>query len=54
MKKHDVIGAIAGGILGLIIWLLQKDPYASFGLGALIFVLVCAWGGVYTFGPWVK
>ena len=54
MKKEDVLGAVAGGVLGVIIWLLHKGPYDSFGLGPLIFVAVMAWGGVYTFGPFIK
>ena len=54
MKKEDVLGAIAGGVLGVIIWLFQKGPFDTFGIGPLIFVLVCAWGGVYTFGPHIK
>ena len=54
MKKENIIGAIAGGILGMIIWLLNKEPYTSLGIWQLIFVLVCAWGGIYTFGPFIK
>ena len=54
MKKENIIGFIAGGILGIIIWLLKKEPYTSFGIWQLIFVLVCAWGGIYTFGPFIK
>ena len=54
MKKENIIGFIAGGILGIIIWLLQKELYTSFSIWQLIFVLVCAWGGIYTFGPFIK
>ena len=54
MKKENILGAIAGGVLGVIIWLFQKGPLDTFGLGPLIFVLVCAWGGIYTFGPHIK
>jgi hypothetical protein len=54
MKKENVLGAIAGGVLGVIIWLFQKGPYDTFGIGPFIFVLVCAWGGIYTFGPHIK
>ena len=54
MKREDIIGFIAGGILGIIIWLLHKEPYTSFGIWQLVFVFVCAWGGIYTFGPLIK
>ena len=54
MKKEDILGAIAGGVLGVIVWLLHKGPYDSFGIGPLIFISVMAWGGVYTFGPFIK
>jgi len=54
MKKEDILGAIAGGVLGIIVWLLHKEPNDSFGIGPLIFVAVMGWGGVYTFGPFIK
>ena len=43
MKKEDILGAIAGGVLGVIVWF-PKGPYDSFGIGPLIFIAVMAWG----------
>ena len=54
MKSENIIGFIVGGILGIIIWLLNKEPYPPFGIWQLGFVLVCAWGGIYAFGPFIK
>ena len=54
MKSENIIGFIVGGILGIIVWLLNKEPYTPFGIWQLVFVLVCAWGGIYTFGPFIK
>mgnify|MGYP001204558192 FL=1 len=50
MKFEDakIAGAILGGVIGLIVW--ATDVYAAdFGVGPLIFIGVCAWGGVYCF-----
>ena len=48
-----IVSAIIGGVLGIFVW--KTSVYsADFGIGPLIFILICAWGGVYTFGPFLK
>ena len=50
MKLEDakIAGAILGGVIGTILW--ATDVYGSnFGIGPLIGIGVCAWGGVFCF-----
>ena len=37
-----------------LVWFLHKGLYDSFGINLLIFIVVIAWGGVNTFGPFIK
>ena len=46
---NNLVAGIVGGILGLITW--KFSPYsADFGVGPLIFILICVVGGIVTFG----
>ena len=45
----NLIPAIAGAILGIVSW--KFTPYsADFGVGPLVWIIICAVGGMYTWG----
>ena len=37
-----------------LVWFLHNGLYASCVINLLIFIVVIAWGGVNTFGPFIK
>ena len=45
----NLIPIIAGTILGIIIWKFNNTS-GEFGIGPLVFILICAAGGYYTWG----
>tara|TARA_Y100000022_G_C13023881_1_gene272396 strand:+ start:127 stop:282 length:156 start_codon:yes stop_codon:yes gene_type:complete len=46
---NNLVAGIVGGVLGVIVW--KVSPYsADFGIGPLIFILICVVGGIVTFG----
>tara|TARA_Y100000294_G_C8242004_1_gene211174 strand:+ start:241 stop:411 length:171 start_codon:yes stop_codon:yes gene_type:complete len=52
-NQANIVGAIIGAVLGTITWKVTVYS-APFGIGPLILILVCAWGGVYVFGPHLR
>tara|TARA_B100001121_G_scaffold77388_1_gene68649 strand:+ start:19 stop:174 length:156 start_codon:yes stop_codon:yes gene_type:complete len=46
---NNSLAGLAGGILGVVVW--KVSPYsADFGVGPLIFIIICIVGGIYTWG----
>jgi hypothetical protein len=45
----DLIPIIAGAVLGIVTWKFSAYS-ADFGLGPLIWILICTVGGWYTWG----
>ena len=44
---NNLIESVAGAIMGIVIWKFQGS---DFGIGPLIFIIIMAWGGAYTWG----
>ena len=48
-SMNNSLAGIVGGILGIVVW--KVSPYsADFGVGPLIFIIICIVGGIVTFG----
>ena len=46
---NNSLAGLAGGILGVVVW--KASPYsADFGVGPLIFIIICIVGVIVTFG----
>ena len=46
---NNLLAGIVGGIIGVIVWKVSLYS-ADFGIGPLIFILICVVGGIVTFG----
>ena len=44
---NNLVAAVLGAVLGFVIWKFQGS---DFGIGPLIFIIIMAWGGAYTWG----